>query len=206
MKIYAVVLFTHFSLSPKRQQSFKEFQNFVEIEPHKILAPGQTRWLSLQACVRRLIEQWNALDLCFAELAFSDPTQVNDMIVSALKSKCTLAYLEFLDYNLGKFNGFNTHFQTEAPNFSTLKTETCMLIRSFCSDFMDVSFVKKADISHLNPDHLIFLTTFVPVENGYLGVRATTTLNEVKEASDIGPEENVQFYKSCQSFLIEGVR
>ncbi len=37
-------------------------------------------------------------------------------------------------------------------------------------------------------------------------MRATTTLNEIKEARGIDQEENFQFYKSCQSFLIEAVR
>lgn len=35
-------IFTHFSLSSKRQDVFKEFQNFAGVGPHKILAPGQT--------------------------------------------------------------------------------------------------------------------------------------------------------------------
>lgn len=67
-------IFTHFNLSSKRQDAFKEFQNFVGVEPHKILSSGQTRWLSLEQCVQRLLEQWDALTLYFTELSFSDPT------------------------------------------------------------------------------------------------------------------------------------
>lgn len=198
-------IFAHFSLSSKRQHAYKEFQDFVDIEPHKILAPGQTRWLSLQACVKRLLEQWNALELYFTELAFTDPTQVNDMIVTALKDKFSRPYLEFLDYNLGKFNSYNTLFQSEAPNFFTLRTETCKLIRSLCSDFMDVSFVKNADISLLTPTHPMFSSTFVPTENIYLGVSASTSVSTMRISGAATKEELSQFQKSCQSFLIEAV-
>ena len=124
-------VFSHFSLSSKRQHAFLEFQKFVDVEPHKILAPGQTRWLSLQACVRRLLEQWDALTLYFVELSFSDPTQVNDMIADALNNKITRAYLEFLDYNLGKLNAFNTLFQSDSPNIFNLRSEIINLIKHF---------------------------------------------------------------------------
>ncbi|RZC39167.1 hypothetical protein BDFB_014709, partial [Asbolus verrucosus] len=34
--------------SPKCLDSYKEFQEFVQLKPHKILKPSQTRWLSLE--------------------------------------------------------------------------------------------------------------------------------------------------------------
>ena len=70
-------IYSHFSLSSKRQEVLKMFQMFAGVEPHKILAPGQTRWLSLHMCVKRLLEQWGALQLYFNDLAYSDPTHVN---------------------------------------------------------------------------------------------------------------------------------
>lgn len=46
---------------PKRYRNFLEFQVFVESKPHKLLKAGQTRWLSLEMCVNRLLEQYDAL-------------------------------------------------------------------------------------------------------------------------------------------------
>lgn len=197
--------FSHFSLSSKRQHALREFQKFVDVEPHKILAPGQTRWLSLQACVQRLLEQWNALELYFTELAFSDPTQVNDMIVDAFNNKLTCVYLEFLDYNLGKLNSFNTLFQSESPNFFNLKTETCKLIRSLCSDIMNVTFVKNAEMPFLNPAHPMFSSALLPVESTYVGVSAADSLAELKKSGAVTTEELSRFYQACHSFLVEAV-
>ena len=36
-------MFGHFSRSAKRQNEYKNFQDFFELEPHKMLAPSQTR-------------------------------------------------------------------------------------------------------------------------------------------------------------------
>lgn len=58
-------VFNYFAHSAKRQHNFKEFQQFANAEPHKLLKPSQTRWLSLNAVVNRIIEQWNSLILFF---------------------------------------------------------------------------------------------------------------------------------------------
>ena len=47
----------YFQKSLKRLREFEKFQYFVEVKPHKLLKSCQTRWLSLEACVIRLIEQ-----------------------------------------------------------------------------------------------------------------------------------------------------
>ena len=52
-------VYNYFCHSAKRQAEFEKFQVFAEVEPHKILKRCQTRWLSLHACVGRLIEQWD---------------------------------------------------------------------------------------------------------------------------------------------------
>ena len=44
-----------------------KFQNFCHVEPHKILKPSQTRWLSLTEVVKRISAQWEALRLFFTD-------------------------------------------------------------------------------------------------------------------------------------------
>lgn len=197
-------IFAHFSLSSKRQDTYKQFQEFVGVAPHQILAPGQTRWLSLELCVNRLIEQWEALKLYFTDVAFSDPTNSNDAILQYLNDKFSLVYLEFLSHNLARFNSFNTKFQSESPKFYCLKQEVCKLIRSICSDFMSIPFVKRCEIPMLNPNHPLFSANFVPANNIYLGVSAMATLKDLKPSSS--PNDVKTFYANCLNFLIESVR
>jgi len=42
--------------SYKRQTEFQEFQIFYDLKPNKFLQPSQTRWLSVNAAVKRIIE------------------------------------------------------------------------------------------------------------------------------------------------------
>ncbi len=41
-------IYSHFSRSSLHQKDFKQFQEFVEAQPHKMLKLSQTRWLSLE--------------------------------------------------------------------------------------------------------------------------------------------------------------
>ena len=68
-----------------------------------MLKAGQTRWLSMK-CVDRVIEQYEALKLYFTGAVIEDPTHTNDSIVKSLNNKFTLAYLEFMAFNLGRFS------------------------------------------------------------------------------------------------------
>lgn len=54
---FARRLYNYFAHSAKRQHEFKEYQQFVQAEPHKLLRPSQTRWLSLEAAVNRILQQ-----------------------------------------------------------------------------------------------------------------------------------------------------
>ena len=73
-------VYNYFKSSPNRQNSFSEFQVFTQTEPHKLLCPSQTRWLSLQQCVSRILEQWTALELFF-QAEFSEAKNLQSKII-----------------------------------------------------------------------------------------------------------------------------
>ena len=50
-----------FSIKALRGKSHLKIQVFTECKLHKLLKASQTRWLSLEACVNRLLEQYEAL-------------------------------------------------------------------------------------------------------------------------------------------------
>ena len=65
-----------------------------------------------------------------------NPTHSNDHIHKSLNNKFTLANLEFLSYQLERFNSFNLLFQSAKPLLQGLKDEVESLIKSIASDFM----------------------------------------------------------------------
>ena len=193
-------IFNHFHCSSKRQELYQQFQTFFNTEPHKILSPGQTCWLSLEACVNRILEQYQALQHYFTLVANEDPTHSNDRILRSLNNKFTSAYLEFLSYQLQRLNAFNLLFQSESPSLHYLKTEVESLLKSLASDFMDVKYVKTTDAKVIDPNDV---QHHVPLSNVYIGMQAYATMQEIKEGAR--PEDVAKFQHDCKNFLIEAI-
>ncbi|XP_037789945.1 uncharacterized protein LOC119585345 [Penaeus monodon] len=78
-------VYNYFMSSPKRLSEVKEFQDFVKVKPHKLLHPSQTCWLSLQAVVCRVLEQYDALILYFTDAALSERIVAAEEILHCLK-------------------------------------------------------------------------------------------------------------------------
>ena len=54
-------LYWWFHHSAKRVTELHSFQEWLQVEGHKILKKVDTRWLTLEACVNRIIEQYAPL-------------------------------------------------------------------------------------------------------------------------------------------------
>ncbi|KAL5237008.1 hypothetical protein ACI65C_004418 [Semiaphis heraclei] len=117
---FARNVFNFFSHSSKHQSQFIEFQQFLNIDVHKILHPSQTRWLSLASVVERLLEQWDALKLFFTNKWISDKLLSSETIYNQLMDPFTKGYFYFLQWILPKFTTLNQYFQTDNIVLNTL--------------------------------------------------------------------------------------
>lgn len=59
--------FSWFSHSPNRRYDYRQLWETLEpdSQPLKLVAPATTRWLSLSACIIRILDQWDVLKLHF---------------------------------------------------------------------------------------------------------------------------------------------
>lgn len=106
-------IFTHFKYSAKKKAIFKSYQEFLELDIHRILHPSQTRWLSLHPVVERILEQWEALEMYFADAVKEEKNASDDRILLYLRDKQVHLFFLFLDWVLPKFKRLNAYFQTE---------------------------------------------------------------------------------------------
>lgn len=60
-----VDVYFHFYHSSNRKEKYKEFLDFTDTEPSKIIKHSSSRWLSLEKCVNRLLDHWTALQSYF---------------------------------------------------------------------------------------------------------------------------------------------
>ena len=103
----------YFQKSPRRLRQFEEFHSFVECKPHKLLKACQTRWLSLEACVNHLIEQYEALFSYYRST--EDKQAVVRRVNIVLEKPLTKAYLLFPCSALPIVNNFNRYMQQQSP-------------------------------------------------------------------------------------------
>ena len=147
-----------------------------------------------------ILEQFLALQQYFVLTGNSDPTHSNDRVIKSLHNKFTFAYLDFLSYQLQRFNAFNRLFQSERPLLQNLKEEVQGLIKSIASDFMAVSYVKETNPKDIDPTKV---NHHLPLTQVYVGVAATSTIHEIEARTR--KEDVEKFRQDCKNFLVEGI-
>jgi hypothetical protein len=161
-------IYNHFSHSTARRRNFKAFQDLHNEANHKILSPGQTRWLSLESCVWRVIEQLGPLKEYFEEEKKDGKLSYVTTILDVLNHQTTVPLLLFVGYALNQLNEFNTQFQSASPQIHNLRSEIYRLIKTFAQNFMNLRYVKGKDSDPFKIDpHLI--SEYLELGQIYLG-------------------------------------
>ena len=97
--------------SSNRREQYHQFQEFTDTDPMKILKHCSTRWLSLERCVQRTLQQWPALKSYFQSHPDCEkPGRVNRCMQLLVSDEMWL-YLAFLEFVLPILNDFNVMFQ-----------------------------------------------------------------------------------------------
>ncbi|KAL0861413.1 hypothetical protein ABMA27_008957 [Loxostege sticticalis] len=169
-------------------------QTFFQTEIHKILTPATTRWLSLKACVDRVLEQYPALKSYFRLECFDDPSKTTDTINASLNNSFTKVYLEFMSYVLELLNDFNIMFQSETALLHKLKPETEKLIKTLAANYME--------LSHYNNPRL-----YVPINKVYIGISAQETIHELQRQPNPPQQSDIDRARlDCMQFYIEAIK
>lgn len=194
----------HFNRSALRQKRLQELQNFFQVEIHKILSPCTTRWLSLKACVDRILEQKDVLKEYFEQDLQTDRSITTENILKTLNNSFSILYLEFMSHTSELFNDFNKLFQSNKPLLHELKPQVEKLLRNVAASYMEFSYVKRTDIfkvDYRNPGR------FVPLQKIDLGVLATQTLLDLKNDPNPPADSDIdEVLKKCLSFYIEAFK
>lgn len=164
----------HFSSCPKQAASFVEFQEFFETEIEKLLAPGQTKWLSVHGYVRQVVNHWQALQLHFTNAVMEDNANGNDLALEILLNPIMRITTSFVEYVLGVVGNYTATFQTTEPLFFNILGETQELIRTLAKSFMTrESVASETDMMKLC---VTSEENYLPLSETYLGYEASTAL------------------------------
>lgn len=100
-------IYNFFKQSAKRKSMFAKFQEIENIQIYQILHPAQTRWLSFQPAVNRILEQWDALHPFFVEFNNKESFERAERIFIPLSDLNMKMYYQFLNWVLPKFDALN---------------------------------------------------------------------------------------------------
>lgn len=176
------VVATYFSGSAKRSAILCEFQNFFGIESRKILKLSGTRWLVLQKCVTRLLDNWEVLKHYFNLEIMENKNNSAITIFNYLNNDTIKAYLLFLKYSLLSFNNFNALFQSRKILIHNLVESSEHLIKQMGNNFLLPNL-----LDHISLD-IITAQNFLPLSQVYVGpecesfleLQSSEFINEIK--------------------------
>ena len=109
-------VYNFFSHSAKRLQKWIEFQEMMDIKPYHMLRYVDTRWLSLEISIERIVNRFKELIEFVTETAPRDA----EWMIKMLLQPQTRIYLQFLLLFLGKINKLNVSLQSNTSMISKI--------------------------------------------------------------------------------------
>lgn len=199
---FARDVYNYIQNSPKRFGDYKDFQCFVNVKPHKLLHPAQTRWLSLLQVVKRLLEQLPALKLYFQSAVLTDRLLAAQSILDKCMEPTTELYLEFLNFVLPYFNDLNKEMQSESPKLYLLYEKIFTTYKTILECFVKPELLGQEETEILNID-FINTENHLPLQDIYLG--GNTTALTIQNSNSIHPDQIRQLRQKCLEFFIESL-
>ncbi|XP_033122102.1 SCAN domain-containing protein 3-like [Anneissia japonica] len=163
----------YFSRSSKRQHQFSLIQDVVNAPHHKITKLSQTRWLSRGQVLKRIIEQWGALELFFLPEAKSNNIDGASKIYDRMTYVGTKHMLLFLSYIIAKVDRLNVEFQAETFKLHTLYKSVADEYRIILAMFVKDDIIQTVPISDIDPSDP---RVHMPIKDVHVGGRCQTML------------------------------
>ena len=129
-----------FKYSAARQQDYKNLQLNLDLELKLFIEHSSLRWLSIGSAVRRILEQWQAIEQLVKFLE-SDPKRIPQSaafrcVQAAIKRNEILVQLNFIASTVTLFETFMLNFQNDEPKIHVLYEQMVDLVKTFLLRFM----------------------------------------------------------------------
>lgn len=192
-------IYNFMNQSFKRQKEFQEFQKFHDLKPHKMLQQSQTRWLSLEAVVSRVLEQYEALKSYFRLQDFENDTLNNDkarQIYVQLNNPVNELYLEFLHFILPVIIDLNKEYQSQNPKLFLLYSRMESSYKFVLSCYIKPDILNSIEISKLQFRNPI---NFLPTDSLYFGPKVVIAFQK----KILNDSDKKIFQTNCLNFYCE---
>ncbi|XP_061162630.1 uncharacterized protein LOC133171854 [Saccostrea echinata] len=191
-----VDVYYHFHHSALRKETYKEYLDFCDVDPSKLLKHCSTRWLSLEKCVKRLLHHWPALTSYFNSHSDVEKPGRVKRVAELLRSHEMRMTFHFLGYVLEPLNEFNTTFQADESRIGYLGEEIHKLLRKFLGRFIKAGIIKNSkdliSVDFQNPENQL--------QDNILAVGILTRFYIAENDEDIPPVDLAIFFQNVRGF------
>ena len=124
-----------FKYSATRRQDYKNLQLNLDLELKLFIEHSSLRWLSIGPAVRRILEQWQAIEQ-FVKFLETDPKRIHQSaafrrVQAAIKRNEILVQLNFIASTVTLFETFMLNFQNDEPKIHVLYEQMVDLVKTF---------------------------------------------------------------------------
>eukprot|EP00794_Sanderia_malayensis_P015248 gene15248-16822_t len=191
--------YSWFSHSTKRLLHFRELHKTITNEvPNKLLQLSATRWMSRYECIRRIIDQWDSLKLCFTMASSGEEKcYTARQLAKMYEDPTNYVYLIFLEGILKDFSRINKLFELAEADVVRLGTDLGDFFFSLLQRIVIPNKLEKVSRNSLfNYD---FRKDLMPLSCVYFGYAFGSNVERLQ----IGKEEGNEVKGRCMDFLIK---
>jgi hypothetical protein len=190
-----------FSHSTKRLLQYHELHKCITNEvPLKLRQLSATRWMSRYECIGRIIDQWEALKLCF-QMANSDvKCYTARQLFSMYEDDKNYIYLIFLEGTLKDFSRINKLFELADADVVRLGTDLINFFYSLLQRIVIPSKLEKVNRRELFSYN--FKNDLMPASCAHLGYAFISNAERLK----IPQQDVAEVRKRCFAFLVEAAK
>ena len=183
-----------FSHSAMRHLKYKEIYCLLNegIPPLKLVQVSQTRWLSIEVAISRMLNQWLELKTHFEMVRSSERCYDAELLYSMFNDKTNYVFLLFLKPILQEVQRVNKNFEAENHDPSKLLSDLHHLLQSLCSKVLMPG--KKFDEEIVVENHLD--------PKPYLGYEFETEMGKC----NFSQEDNQNIRGRCIKFILELIK
>lgn len=190
-------LYAYFSHSSKRMSELKNFQVLINLKPKKLLRPSQTRWLSLEQVVNRVLELWSSLIPFFTLAVVEDNLQAAATLLNALNNPIYKMYFLFLSYILPLVNQINLEFQSAKPKLFTFNYKVYSLFKNITKNYMNKVYIDSCNtMENIDPSNE---AEFLELGKIYVGAKCQIYTDTIA----LSGNELKAFRQRCLQYYIE---
>lgn len=193
--------YSWFSKSSNRQLKYKELYNCIYNgnNPLKITRKSDTLWLSIEACVSRILDQWDALQVHFSTSRYEDRCCMAESLYHMYSDGVNNAYFKFFQPILLEINSINKILQSNEVNHIDVLRSLLTLIQSWMYMIIQPNKqILKKDVFSTSAAELKKILNPKP----YLGFQFERAIEDRIANKKITNKEADMIKKRCVNFII----